>query len=433
MPDSPSSDPIHVGLLGFGTVGGAVHQLLHESAADVRRLTGRPVRVVRALVRDLDRDRSCGDAPLPQLTSRFEDVLEDDSIRVVAEVMGGVEPARSHVLALLRRGVSVVSANKQLLARHGEELFAAAEQGGAQLRFEASVCAAIPVVKVLRESMIAAGVREVIGIVNGTTNFVLSAMADQGSSYDDALRRAQELGYAEADPTEDVTGADAAAKLAILASIAFHARVGIDDVPHEGIDALESQDVALAGELGYAVKLIARATLSPEGVSAVVSPTLVPFGHPLARLTGSTNAVMLRGDALREVTLQGPGAGGAETATAIIGDLLGVIGTRGTGFLQHDAYFRRLPLLSPADTHGALYLRLVVDDRPGVLAQVAAALGAHGVSIESLVQRPGADGIATLVLLLHPAREGDAIAAVDEIAGLALSRERPRMLRILTA
>jgi len=235
----PASEPLGIGLLGFGTVGSSVHRLLEQHKGNVERVAGRPVQVVRALVRDPSKPREAADG---LLTTDFAEVRDDPRVQVVAELMGGVEPTRTYLLDLLERGTSVVSANKQLLARHGEELFAAAERGGAQLRFEASVCAAIPVVKVLRESLVAADVREVLGIVNGTTNFVLTAMTRDGQTYADALRTAQELGYAEADPTEDVGGGDAAAKLAILASIAFHARVGIDDVPFEGIDRIEAAD-----------------------------------------------------------------------------------------------------------------------------------------------------------------------------------------------
>ncbi|MDX6571411.1 MAG: homoserine dehydrogenase, partial [Gaiellales bacterium] len=255
-----TSEPLGIGLLGYGTVGSSVDRLLRERADVVERVAGRPVRVVRALVRDAARTRE-GAAP-GLLTDRFEDIRDDPSIKVVAEVMGGVEPTLGYLRELLERGVSVVSANKQLLARHGAELQQAADRGGAQLRYEASACAAIPVVRVLQESLAAAGVDELIGIVNGTTNFMLSAMAREGQSYADALAEAQALGYAEADPTEDVGGADAAAKLAILASLAFHRHLHIDDVPFEGIDTLHDDDVAFSNELGYAVKLLAHARLS---------------------------------------------------------------------------------------------------------------------------------------------------------------------------
>ena len=248
MVANDAREPVGIGLLGYGTVGSSVDALLGARADDIARVVGRPVSVVRALVRDVDRPRLRA-AAAGLLTDSFEELRDDPRVSVVAEVMGGIDPTRAYISELLSRGISVVSANKQLLARHGEELWGIAERHGAQLRFEASVCAAIPVVKVLRESMLAAGVREVIGIVNGTTNFILTAMTREGQGYAEALARAQELGYAEADPTEDVNGADAAAKIAILASIAFHAHVRIDQVPFEGIDTLDRDDVTFAQEL----------------------------------------------------------------------------------------------------------------------------------------------------------------------------------------
>jgi homoserine dehydrogenase len=423
-----TSEPLGIGLLGYGTVGSAVDRLLRERADVVERVAGRPVRVVRALVRDASAPRE-GAAP-GLLTNRFEDIRDDPSIKVVAEVMGGVEPTLGYLRELLERGVSVVSANKQLLARHGAELQAAADRGGAQLRYEASACAAIPVVRVLQESLAAAGVDELIGIVNGTTNYMLTAMAD-GAGYADALADAQRLGYAEADPTEDVGGADAAAKLAILASLAFHRHLHIDDVPFEGIDTLHDDDVAFASELGYAVKLLAHARLSGDGISAHVAPVLVPHEHPLARVTGSFNAVMLRGREIREITLQGPGAGGAETATAVIGDLLSVLRPRSPGEVA--TAFRDLPLEPPSRARSPLYVHLEVNDRPGVLARIAGHFGDRGISLGAMIQRPHAGDLASLVFLTHPASETDARSAVAEIATLDFCHGQPRVLRVLAA
>jgi homoserine dehydrogenase len=424
-----TSEPLGIGLLGYGTVGSAVDRLLRERADVVERVAGRPVRVVRALVRDPSRARD-GAAPA-LLTARFEDIRDDPSITVVAEVMGGVEPTLGYLRELLERGVSVVSANKQLLARHGAELQQAAERGGAQLRYEASACAAIPVVRVLQESLAAAGVDELIGIVNGTTNFMLSAMAREGRSYADALAEAQALGYAEADPSEDVGGADAAAKLAILASLAFHRHLHIDDVPFEGIDTLHDDDVAFASELGYAVKLLAHARVSEDGIAARVAPVLVPHDHPLAQVSGSFNAVMLRGREIREITLQGPGAGGAETATAVIGDLLSVLGPRPAG--EVGTAFRELPLEPPGRARSRLYVHLEVTDRPGVLARIAARFGDRGISLGAMIQRPRPGDISSLVFLTHPASEENARSAVDEIATLDFCHGQPRVLRVLAA
>ncbi len=423
-----SNAPIGIGLLGYGTVGSAVDRLLRARREDVTRVVGAPVAIRRALVRDASAPRA-GAPAAGLLTEDFAVIRDDPGIAVVAEVMGGVEPTRTWMLELFAAGKSVVTANKQLLARHGAELFAAAEQHGVQLRFEASVCAAIPVVKVLRESMIASEVTAVLGIVNGTTNFMLTAMA-QGADYATVLAEAQRLGYAEADPTEDVTGADAAAKVAILASIAFHTRVTIDDVPHEGIDTLDSVDVAFANDLGYSVKLIGQARRVPAGVVVGVAPTLVPHTHPLSAVAGSFNAVMLRGDAIREVTLVGPGAGGDETASAVIGDLMGVLGTSNSGFLRADGFFRSLPIVPPAEVESPLYLRLDVRDEPGVLAAIATILAEEAVSIDSVVQR-AAEGRALLVIVTHPAPEGAARRAIARIAELAFCEGEPVVLRVL--
>lgn len=417
-----------IGLLGYGTVGSAVDRMLRHRSEEIARVAGGPVTVRRALVRDLARSRDTA-PPEGLLTTDFAALRDDPEIRVVAEVMGGVDPTRRYFLELFEAGKSVVSANKQLLARHGEELFAAAERHGVQLRFEASVCAAIPVVKVLRESMIANDVSTVLGIVNGTTNFILTAMAG-GQDYAAALARAQELGYAEADPTEDVNGADAAAKIAILASIAFHTRVTLEDVPFEGIERLEAIDSAVAAELGYRIKLIASAERLDGGVTARVHPTLVPDGHPLATIEGSFNAVLLRGSAIREITLAGPGAGGDETASAVIGDVMTVLGTSGTGFFTHDGYFRKVPIVPEADVPSAFYLRLDVLDAPGVLAQISRVLADQQVSIESVIQRADA-GRAQLVVTTHPAPEGRFFSAVHGIVSLGVVAGEPVVLRVL--
>jgi homoserine dehydrogenase len=417
-----------IALLGYGTVGSAVSRLLAERAGEIERVTGHPVRVAAALVREPGRHP---DAPAGLLTTDFAQIRDDPHVTVVAEVMGGIDPTRRYVMELLAAGKSVVSANKQLLARHGQELFEEAERRGVQLRFEASVCAAIPVVKVLRESMIVSGVHRIDGIVNGTTNFILTEMIRNGTSYAESLALAQQLGYAEADPSEDVNGGDAAAKIAILASVAFHTRVHVDEVDHTGIDRLDLADVRHADELGFAVKLIASALQAGGAVAARVSPALVPRHHPLATVDGAFNAVMLQGRSIREVILEGPGAGGEETATAVIGDLLAVIGTRGTGFLEHDGYYRKLERMPADQLESPFYLRVEVADEPGVLAQVASALAGRGVSVAQVVQHAPGEAGAHIVLLTHRAAQGAVAAAVAEIAGSGYSRSAPVVLPVL--
>jgi homoserine dehydrogenase len=424
-----ASVDVPVGLLGYGTVGAAVDRLLAESAFDIERATGHRLRVVRALVRDPAKERSFSPTS-GVLTTEFADIRDDPEIALVAEVMGGVEPTAGYVLELLRAGKPVVSANKQLVARRGAELFAAASAGGVQLRFEASVCAAIPVIKVLRESMIAANVHRILGIVNGTTNFILSRM-EAGSDYAEALAEAQRLGYAEADPTDDVSGADAAAKMAILATVAFGSRVTLDDVEHVGIDGISSRDVQAARQLDMVVRLVGSASLVDGRLDVRVRPSLVDSHHPFAAVEGAFNAVMLQGDSIREITLEGPGAGGVETASAVVSDLVSVIGTTGTGFLQNDACWRELEPLPAGDLRSPFYVRLEVDDRPGVLAHVAQRLAEHEISIARLVQQQDR-GQATLHVITHEAPAGSLAAALGEIVQLPETRGAPSALPVVS-
>jgi homoserine dehydrogenase len=424
-----ASVDVGIGLLGYGTVGSAVNRLLVESADEIERATGHRLRVVRALVRDPGKERTfpAGDGVL---TSEFAALRDDPEVHVVAEVMGGLQPAGDYVRELLRAGKPVVSANKQLIARDGAELFAAASAAGVQLRFEASVCAAIPVVKVLRESLVVSNVHRVLGIVNGTTNFMLSRM-EHGGSYADALGEAQELGYAEADPTDDVSGADAAAKMAILATVAFGSRVRYEDVERRGIEELEPAHVSAASDLGFVIRLVGIATLTGVAVDVRVQPALVDRRHPLAAVDGAFNAVMLQGDHIREITLEGPGAGGVETASAVVADLVSVVGTSGTGFLQNDACWRELDRLPPTEWRSPFYVHLEVSDRPGVLAHAASRLAAHDVSVAQLVQRP-TDGAATLELVLHDAPLGEVSAALREIAAFPEVLQPPFLLPVIT-
>ncbi len=414
-----ASVDVPVALLGYGTVGTAVHRLLEESADEIERATGHRLRVTHALVRDLQKARTFSPEP-GVLTDDVGTILGDPSVQVVAEVMGGVEPAGDYVLELLRSGRPVVTANKQLVARRGAELFEAATAGGVQLRFEASVCGAIPVIKVLRESLIVTNVHRVLGIVNGTTNFILSAM-ETGRTYADALAEAQRLGFAEADPTEDVGGLDAAAKTAILATVAFGSRVPLDWVGVEGIEGVTLDHVAAARALEMHVKLIGRASLVDGRVDVRVGPAFVDRHHPLAAVEGAFNAVMLQGDAIREITLEGPGAGGIETASAVVADMVSVVGTTGTGFLQNDPVWRDLEQLPPGEFASPFYLRLEVDDRAGVLARIAQELATQGVSVAQLVQQPG-DGHAVLHVVTHEAPAGSVEAALAAIRTMPESR-----------
>lgn len=420
--------PVRIGLLGCGTVGGALVRSIADGGATIERASGHRLTIGPVLVRDPSRPRPGVDAAL--LTTDVEDILSDPDVRIVVEVMGGVEPTGEYLRRALRAGKSVVTANKQLLSRQGPELLELAAETGTELRFEASACAAIPVIKVLRESLLAAEVSGVTGIVNGTTNYILTEMRRSGLSYEEALSRAQALGYAEADPTEDVGGGDAAAKMAILASIAFHTRVGIDDVPYEGIDGLAGEDIELAAELGFTVKLLGVARLVDGAVSVRVHPTLVPEGHRLAAISGADNAVLLESTTAGEIMLVGPGAGGAETASAVLADVLSILGTHSGSFLHNALADAGRPIAAVSAMPSAYYLRLQVADRPGVLAGVASIMADAGLSIRTVVQKGEGDG-ARLVMILHAGTEDRMAAALDRIAALPEVREDPVMLRVL--
>jgi homoserine dehydrogenase len=417
MDQNDDTRPVRVGLLGLGTVGGSLANLLSEHREHVRLATQRDVEVCGVLVRDASTPRE-GLAAGARLVDTLDDLLATEP-DVVCEAMGGLEPTREHLLALLDRGIPVVTANKQLVARHGTELFARAAAGGAQLRFEASVCGAVPIVRMLRESLAATRIERLLGILNGTTNYMLSAMTAHGQGYDEALADAQRLGYAEPDPTEDVEGVDAAAKLAILAGIAFGTTVDVADVRCTGITGVGAADVAHADVLGCRIKLVARAERLPaatggSSVALDVTPMLVPEAHPLASIGGATNAVLVDGAPFGRLVVQGAGAGGPETASAMAGDLVSVLGSE-PSFLTADPHVAHLPAAPPDARAERHYVRMQVADQPGVLAAVAGALAGNGISIERVLQQRADGGEATLVVTTHPCAPGDLHAALANV------------------
>jgi homoserine dehydrogenase len=401
------ADPVRIGLLGRGTVGGAFAALLAERADAVEAQTGRRPELAGTLT------RSEGD---------FGVILEQSDL--IVELIGGTDPARRFVLDALRAGRPVVTANKQLLAQHGEELFAVAREAGVQLRFEAAVAGVIPIVRTIQESFGTTEIAKVFGIVNGTTNFILSEMAASGAAYEDALARAQELGYAEADPSDDVNGADAAAKMAILARLAFHTPVTLDEVAYEGIERVTPDDLAYAKELGLSLKLLGVAERREGGISVRVFPCFLYGGHPLAPVGGPFNAVMVEAPEITEVTMSGPGAGGVETASAVLGDVASILAGEAP---VHEAR-ERLPLVS--DVGSSFYLHLEVADEPGVLAKIAQLLGESEISVKSVVQR-GIGDDARLVMVVHECLESRFAAAVEEIGRLDDIRSQPRFIRVI--
>jgi homoserine dehydrogenase len=401
------SEVFRIGLLGHGTVGGAFAKLLEERTDAIESEVGLRPELSGVLT------RSRGD---------FDDLLERSDL--IVELMGGIEPAREYVLRAMGAGRHVVSANKQLLSQHGEEVFEAARAGGVQLRFEGAVAGVVPAIRVMAESLAAAHIERVHGIVNGTTNYILTEMARTGASYAEALADAQELGYAEADPTEDVTGKDAAAKMAILARLAFNAAVSLEEVSYEGIELLTADDIAYAKELGLSLKLIGSAERIDGGLAVHVYPAFLYADHPLASVNGAFNAVTIESQAITEITLSGPGAGGIQTASAVLGDVVSAM----IPPPSLPAPAQDIPVVT--DTEFSFYLHLEVDDRPGVLAQVAELLGLQGVSIKSVVQK-GLGAEARLVMVMHPVLESRFRAAVDLISRLDFVREPPRVIRVI--
>ena len=395
-----------VGLLGHGTVGGAFAELLAERAAEIERFNGRRPVISGVLT------RTRGD---------FQEIVSGSDL--IVELIGGIEPAREYVLAALRAGKHVVSANKQLLSQHGEELFETARELDLRLRFEAAVAGAVPVVRVLEESLSATPIERIHGIVNGTTNFILTEMA-QGSSYADALADAQAKGYAEADPSDDVSGRDAAAKMAILARLAFGTPVHLNDVPYEGIEHLHGEDLEYARELGLGLRLIGSAERRDGGLSVRVHPAFLYPGHPLASVSGAFNAVTVESEIITEITISGPGAGGRQTASAVLGDVVSVM----TGGARPPAPPLALRLVK--DVASAFYLHMEVADRPGVLAAVTKVLGEQGVSIKSVVQR-GIGENARLVMVTHPVLESSLRTAMDRVGEFEFVRSTPRSIRVI--
>ncbi|HET9139032.1 homoserine dehydrogenase [Actinophytocola sp.] len=426
-----SDHELRVALLGCGNVGSEVARLLTEQASDLAARIGTSVRLAGVAVRRPNRHRTI---PAELLTTDAAALVESD-VDLVVEVIGGIEPARTLLLAALRSGKSVVTANKALLAEHAGELFAAADATGADLYFEAAVAGAIPLLRPLRESLAGDRINSVLGIVNGTTNFILSAMDETGSGYAEALEEASRLGYAEADPTADVDGYDAASKAAILASLAFHTRVTAADVHREGISAVTAADVAAARALGRTIKLLAicERVADPDGSESVavrVHPAMIPRGHPLAAVGGAFNAVFVEADAAGQLMFYGQGAGGAPTASAVLGDLVAVarnrlVGGRGPG----ESAYAALPVRPISRASTRYHLSLDVADRPGVLASVAAVFAEHDVSIAA-VRQEGRSGDASLVIVTHSAPDAALRSTVDKIAGLPAVREVVSVMRV---
>ncbi len=434
--DVPPLTPLRVALLGCGVVGSEVARLITEQAADLRARAGRPLQLVGIAIRDEKRDRPGIDPAL--LTTDAKGLVSREDVDLVIELIGGLEPARSLILAALRHGASVVTANKALLSEDGATLFAAAEQAGADLYFEAAVAGAIPIIRPLRESLVGDEITSVIGIVNGTTNYILDRMDSGGVGFAEALAEAQQAGYAEADPTADVEGFDAAAKAAILASLAFHTRVTGAEVYREGITQVTPTDIASAHEIGCVVKLLAIAQLSPpvalgandRTVSVRVHPAMIPRSHPLASVGGAYNAVFVESMSAGRLMFYGPGAGGSPTASAVLGDLVTVARNRLRGALgPGESSYAARPVTKIGSVMTRYHVSLDVADMVGVLATIAQAFAEHGVSIET-VRQNGRGAGAQLVIVTHHAQDAALSATVQALRNLDIVREVTSVMRV---
>ena len=426
-----SSSVVRIGLLGCGNVGAALVQLVERQADVIEARTGVRLQISRVAVRNISRDREVN-LPDGVLTRDAHSVVNDPTVDVIVEVMGGIEPARELIAEAISHGKPVITANKELLANVGHELWAQSDAAGVDLLFEAAVAGGIPLIRALRESLRGEPVTRVMGIVNGTTNFILTKMTDEGADYSAALSEAQRLGFAERDPTADVEGFDAGAKAAIIASIAFGARVVAGDVYHEGISGVTAADIAIARRLGYVVKLLAIAEKidNTETIAVRVHPAMVPMNHPLASVRDSYNAVFVEGDAVGQLMFYGRGAGGFPTASAVLGDVIDAAVNLQKKTFGSIGSFKRVPVMPIDETSSQYLIGLDVEDKPGVLHSITGVFANHGVSIRAAEQE-GMGEDARLVFITHRAREADVQACVSEFRKSPAVRRASGLIRVI--
>lgn len=423
---------INAALLGLGTVGTGVYRVLKSQEEEMTAKIGCKVKIRKILVRNLEKAAGKVEDPA-MLTNNWEDIKSDSSIDIVIELIGGIEPARTYILDALHAGKHVVTANKDLIAAHGKELMDTAKVSHVDFLFEAAVAGGIPIIRPLKQCLAGNHMSEVMGIVNGTTNFILTRMSQENMEFKDALALATELGYAEADPTADIDGLDAGRKVAILASVAFNSRVVFDDVYIEGITKITSKDIKYAKELGSDIKLLGVANNTEDGIEAYVCPMLIPSSHPLASVNDSYNAVFVHGDAVENAMFYGRGAGELPTASAVVGDIFEIarnIKNNCSARIGCTCY-KELPVKKMADTHNRYFLRLLVEDRCGVLAEMTAVFAKYHVSVEQIVQKASKhQDCAEIVVITAKVREGDFRTAMEELSGRSSVRKISSMLRV---
>ncbi len=422
--------PIHIALLGLGTVGSGVYKLLSMRAQEMPQIAGAPIEISHILVRNTKKERPGVDAAL--LTDSWQDIVSDPEVSIVVELMGGIEPAHTYISEALAAGKNVVTANKDLMAVHGGELLDLAAQHHCDLQFEAAVAGAIPIIRPLKQCLAGNEISEIMGIVNGTTNYILTRMTQDGMEFDDALAMATELGYAEADPTADIEGYDAGRKMAIMASIAFHSRVTFEQVYTEGITNIHATDIRYAKEMGKAIKLLGVACNTPEGIEVRVHPMLIPDFHPLATVNDAFNAVFVHGDALDDAMFMGRGAGEMPTASAVTGDIIDTarnLQMGCTGRIGCTCY-KELPVKSIDEIKSKYFIRLRVEDRPGVLAGVSGVLGNNGVSISQVIQKASKGGSSDLVVITDTVRERHIRDALTIMRSMSMVRDIASVIRV---
>ncbi len=423
---------IKIGLLGLGTVGSGVLQILRQNGDEIEKKICRRLEVTKILVRDPAKARDVYVDP-GLLTADVNEILDDPTIEIVVEVMGGLETARDHIIAALNRGKNVVTANKDVLAVYGKELFDAAQQHQRDLNFEASVAGGIPIIRPLKECLAGNRLQEVMGIINGTTNYILTKMSLEGSDFAAALQEAQALGYAEADPAADVEGYDAARKISILASIAFNTRVTLNDVYVEGITKITPDDIEYARELGYVVKLLGIARESEGQVEVRVHPVMISVSHPLAQVNNVFNAIFIKGDAVGEAMFYGRGAGSLPTGSAVVGDIIEIsrnISNNNNGRVSCTCYDQK-PLRPMGEVKNKYFLRLLVKDRPGVMASITGVFGNQNVSLASVIQKSSTDsGMAEIVLVTHQVMEQYIQDALAIVGGMSIVGEVCSVIRV---
>ena len=420
---------IKIGLLGLGTVGSGVYKIIERQKEEMVKKTGARLEIAGILVHNLNKVRDGVNTSL--LTDRWEDIINNDEISIVIEVMGGIEPAKTMILEALNSGKNVVTANKDLVAEYGRELLDAAENNGVDFLFEAAVAGGIPIIRPLKQCLAANEMDEVIGIVNGTTNYILTKMFEEGMDFDEALAKATELGYAEADPTADIEGLDAGRKVAIMASIAFHSRVTFSDVYTEGITKISARDINYAKEFGNVIKLLGVAHNTEDGIEVSVHPMMIPQEHPLASVRDSFNAVFVHGDAVDDVMFYGRGAGEFPTASAIMGDVIDVVRDiqyHCTGRISCTCY-RETKVKEFREVKNKFFLRMQVDNKPGVLAAIASVFGVHQVSISKVIQKIITDGVAELVIVTEAVKEYHMEDALEHLKDMETTREISSVIR----